>query len=79
MGKDKCVEWDTPPRVYCKYVRLNSGIQIENKEKEDAVLSVQAAMGMTEKQVSIMAHCSWVVMIQSFIKRNNSETRTEVP
>ena len=43
MGKDKCVEWDTPPRVYCKDVRLNSGIQMKNKEKEDAVLSVQAS------------------------------------
>ena len=26
-----------------------------------------------------MAHCSWVVMIHSFIEKNDSETRTEVP
>ena len=52
---------------------------MNNKEKEYAALSVQAAMGMTEKQVSIMTHCSWVVMIHSFIEKNDSETRTEVP
>ena len=80
MGKDKCVEWDTPPGVYCKDVRLNIAIQMKNKGKEDAILCVQAAMGLRGK---IGEHHDKLFMgsndsmVQSFIEENNSET--EVP